>query len=63
MSTESLMCGPAQSPKKKIMCGPSAGSAMWRKNIQADVRRANLEKGRKVRQENLSAKSKNKQEE
>lgn len=47
------MCGPSTSAKQKSMCGPSMGSEMWRKNIQADVRRANLAKGRKVREENL----------
>lgn len=40
-------------PKAEKMCGPSVGSPLWKKARENDVRKANLAKGRKIREENL----------
>lgn len=47
------MCGPAGSgtTKKRPMCGPTPGSRVWSRNIERDVRIANLAKARKAKQE------------
>lgn len=36
---------------KRPMCGPKAGGTVWKQMITRDIKRNNLEKARKVKEE------------
>ena len=45
-------------PKQPMVCGPTPGSAMWKKMIAADVAKRNLAIGRAKHKENVEKEKK-----